>query len=84
MIFYHFILSSIRGSGNVGKNYTSNGSYGLASLLERHGFNVVSGFPWRVGASGRLAFHGFTNITGYYVIFGLAMGMEPICGQEFG
>lgn len=27
---------------------------------------------------------GFANITGYSIIFGLAMGMEPICGQAFG
>ncbi|GMH16495.1 hypothetical protein Nepgr_018336 [Nepenthes gracilis] len=27
---------------------------------------------------------GFANITGYSVISGLAMGMEPICGQAFG
>ncbi|XP_071740930.1 protein DETOXIFICATION 48-like [Rutidosis leptorrhynchoides] len=27
---------------------------------------------------------GFANITGYSVIFGLAMGMEPICGQAYG
>ncbi|CAJ1972010.1 unnamed protein product [Sphenostylis stenocarpa] len=27
---------------------------------------------------------GFANITGYSVISGLAMGMEPICGQTYG
>ncbi|ERN20668.1 hypothetical protein AMTR_s00070p00181900 [Amborella trichopoda] len=27
---------------------------------------------------------GFTNITGYSVLFGLASGMEPICSQAFG
>ncbi|KAL5991283.1 hypothetical protein ACLOJK_012190 [Asimina triloba] len=27
---------------------------------------------------------GFANITGYSVIKGLAMGMEPICGQAYG
>ncbi|MCO5595185.1 hypothetical protein L7F22_049224 [Adiantum nelumboides] len=27
---------------------------------------------------------GFTNITGYSVLFGLASGMDPICGQAFG
>ena len=26
---------------------------------------------------------GFTNIIGYSVISGMAMGMEPICSQEF-
>lgn len=34
-------------------------------------------------AGGSLAL-GFANITGYSVISGLAMGMEPICGQAFG
>ncbi|KAI9097729.1 hypothetical protein K1719_025500 [Acacia pycnantha] len=27
---------------------------------------------------------GFANITGYSIISGLAMGMEPICGQAYG
>lgn len=34
-------------------------------------------------AGGSLAM-GFANITGYSVIAGLAMGMEPICGQAHG
>ncbi|XP_021718639.1 protein DETOXIFICATION 48-like [Chenopodium quinoa] len=34
-------------------------------------------------AGGSLAI-GFANITGYSVISGLAMGMEPICGQVYG
>ncbi|XP_038974075.1 protein DETOXIFICATION 55-like [Phoenix dactylifera] len=34
-------------------------------------------------AGGALAV-GFTNITGYSVLAGLAMGMEPICSQAFG
>ncbi|KAL7178201.1 hypothetical protein ACSBR2_031368 [Camellia fascicularis] len=34
-------------------------------------------------AGGALAI-GFTNITGYSVLSGLAMGMEPLCGQAFG
>lgn len=34
-------------------------------------------------AGGALAI-GFTNITGYSVLFGLAMGMEPLCSQAFG
>ncbi|XP_073224485.1 protein DETOXIFICATION 55 [Cicer arietinum] len=34
-------------------------------------------------ASGALAI-GFTNITGYSVLSGLAMGMEPLCTQAFG
>ncbi|CAN6450014.1 unnamed protein product [Victoria cruziana] len=34
-------------------------------------------------AGGSLAI-GFANITGYSVISGLAMGMEPFCGQAYG
>ncbi|CAN1158905.1 Protein DETOXIFICATION 49 [Linum perenne] len=34
-------------------------------------------------AGGSLAI-GFANITGYSILSGLAMGMEPICGQAFG
>ncbi|KAL5552146.1 hypothetical protein UlMin_002322 [Ulmus minor] len=34
-------------------------------------------------AGGSLAI-GFANITGYSLLSGLAMGMEPICGQAFG
>ncbi|XP_072967609.1 protein DETOXIFICATION 49-like [Typha angustifolia] len=34
-------------------------------------------------AGGSLAM-GFANISGYSVLSGLAMGMEPICGQAFG
>lgn len=34
-------------------------------------------------AGGSLAI-GFANITGYSIISGLAMGMEPICGQAYG
>ncbi|MQL93143.1 hypothetical protein Taro_025782 [Colocasia esculenta] len=34
-------------------------------------------------AGGSLAI-GFANITGYSVLSGLALGMEPICGQAFG
>ncbi|XP_009393204.2 protein DETOXIFICATION 55 [Musa acuminata AAA Group] len=34
-------------------------------------------------AGGALAV-GFTNVTGYSVLAGLAMGMEPICSQAFG
>ncbi|KAI4320031.1 hypothetical protein MLD38_033555 [Melastoma candidum] len=34
-------------------------------------------------AGGALAV-GFANITGYSILSGLAMGMEPICGQAFG
>ncbi|VFQ77572.1 unnamed protein product [Cuscuta campestris] len=34
-------------------------------------------------AGGSLAL-GFANITGYSILSGLSMGMEPICGQAFG
>ncbi|KAL3833555.1 hypothetical protein ACJIZ3_008291 [Penstemon smallii] len=34
-------------------------------------------------AGGALAL-GFANITGYSILSGLAIGMEPICGQAFG
>ncbi|MED6219385.1 Protein DETOXIFICATION 49 [Stylosanthes scabra] len=34
-------------------------------------------------AGGSLAL-GFANITGYSILSGLAVGMEPICGQAFG
>ncbi|KAL9163397.1 hypothetical protein ABFS82_06G037800 [Erythranthe guttata] len=34
-------------------------------------------------AGGSLAI-GFANITGYSILSGLAIGMEPICGQAFG
>ncbi|KAI3731286.1 hypothetical protein L1987_62474 [Smallanthus sonchifolius] len=34
-------------------------------------------------AGGSLAI-GFTNITGYSILSGLSMGMEPICNQAFG
>ncbi|XP_068316610.1 protein DETOXIFICATION 49-like [Pyrus communis] len=34
-------------------------------------------------AGGSLAV-GFANITGYSILSGLAMGMEPLCGQAFG
>ncbi|CAI9092163.1 OLC1v1027341C1 [Oldenlandia corymbosa var. corymbosa] len=34
-------------------------------------------------AGGSLAL-GFANISGYSILSGLAMGMEPICGQAFG
>ncbi|XP_049377270.1 protein DETOXIFICATION 49-like [Solanum stenotomum] len=34
-------------------------------------------------AGGSLAI-GFANISGYSILSGLAMGMEPICGQAFG
>lgn len=48
---------------------------------------VSVAFMGRLGrlelAGGALAI-GFTNITGYSVLSGLAMGMEPVCSQGFG
>ncbi|KAL3508117.1 hypothetical protein ACH5RR_033499 [Cinchona calisaya] len=57
---------------------------GLASYLKNMISVVCMG---RLGslelAGGALAI-GFTNITGYSVLSGLAMGMEPLCSQAFG
>ncbi|XP_010524719.1 PREDICTED: protein DETOXIFICATION 55-like [Tarenaya hassleriana] len=54
---------------NYLKNMTSVVSMGRLGSLEL--------------AGGALAV-GFTNITGYSVLSGLASGMEPLCGQAFG
>ncbi|XP_057476854.1 protein DETOXIFICATION 55 [Actinidia eriantha] len=57
---------------------------GLVSYLRNMILVVCMG---RLGslelAGGALAI-GFTNITGYSVLSGLAMGMEPLCSQAFG
>ncbi|KAJ8766770.1 hypothetical protein K2173_007837 [Erythroxylum novogranatense] len=57
---------------------------GLVSYLKNMVLVVCMG---RIGslelAGGALAI-GFTNITGYSVLSGLAMGMEPLCSQAFG
>ncbi|THU63749.1 hypothetical protein C4D60_Mb01t19100 [Musa balbisiana] len=60
----------------------------MRSLLLLYSRSLVSMlFLGRLGrlplAGGALAI-GFANITGYSVLSGLAMGMEPICGQAFG
>ncbi|KAG6510560.1 protein DETOXIFICATION 49-like [Zingiber officinale] len=59
----------------------------LAGLLLYCRSMVSMIFLGRLGdlalAGGSLAI-GFANITGYSVLSGLAMGMEPICGQAFG
>ncbi|CAD5175285.1 protein DETOXIFICATION 49-like [Musa acuminata AAA Group] len=59
----------------------------LAGLLLYSRSLVSMIFLGRLGrlplAGGALAI-GFANITGYSVLSGLAMGMEPICGQAFG
>ncbi|CAI9776221.1 unnamed protein product [Fraxinus pennsylvanica] len=57
---------------------------GLLSYLKNMISVVCMG---RIGslelAGGALAI-GFTNITGYSVLYGLSMGMEPLCSQAFG
>ncbi|XP_008803288.2 protein DETOXIFICATION 49-like [Phoenix dactylifera] len=59
----------------------------LTSLLIYSRSMISMLFLGRLGslplAGGALAI-GFANITGYSVLSGLAMGMEPICGQAFG
>ncbi|KAL9225286.1 hypothetical protein vseg_001231 [Gypsophila vaccaria] len=59
----------------------------LTSLLIYSKSMVSTMFLGRLGelalAGGSLAL-GFANITGYSLLSGLAMGMEPICGQAFG
>ncbi|XP_065882164.1 protein DETOXIFICATION 48 [Euphorbia lathyris] len=42
------------------------------------------GFLGEVELAGGSLSIGFANITGYSIISGLAMGMEPICGQAYG
>ncbi|KAJ0989422.1 hypothetical protein J5N97_007778 [Dioscorea zingiberensis] len=61
---------------------------GIAAGLLYYMRNLISMlFLGRLGASelaaGALSI-GFANITGYSVISGLAIGMEPICGQAYG
>lgn len=63
---------------------TSSAPINLCSVLK----NMISvACMGRLGslelAGGALAI-GFTNITGYSVLYGLAMGMEPLCSQAFG
>lgn len=59
----------------------------LTSLLLYARSMISMLFLGRLGelslAGGALAI-GFANITGYSILSGLAMGMEPICGQAFG
>nr|CAD1844539.1 unnamed protein product [Ananas comosus var. bracteatus] len=52
----------------------------LRSMISMLFLGRISGLAL---AGGSLAI-GFANITGYSVLSGLAMGMEPICGQAFG
>ena len=59
----------------------------LTGLLQYSRAIISMLFLGRLGetelAGGSLAL-GFANITGYSVISGLALGMEPICGQAYG
>ncbi|KAL8543904.1 hypothetical protein ACS0TY_004452 [Phlomoides rotata] len=59
----------------------------LTSLLLYSRSIISMLFLGRLGdlplAGGSLAL-GFANITGYSILSGLAVGMEPICGQAFG
>lgn len=59
----------------------------LTSLLLYARSMISMLFLGRLGnltlAGGALAI-GFANITGYSILSGLAMGMEPVCGQAFG
>ncbi|GLJ42787.1 hypothetical protein SUGI_0887210 [Cryptomeria japonica] len=59
----------------------------LTGLLQYSRAMISMLFLGRLGetelAGGSLAI-GFANITGYSVISGLALGMEPICGQAYG
>ncbi|XP_022944944.1 protein DETOXIFICATION 49-like [Cucurbita moschata] len=59
----------------------------LTSLLLYSRSLISMLFLGRLGelslAGGSLAL-GFANITGYSILSGLAIGMEPICGQAFG
>ncbi|KAF8406152.1 hypothetical protein HHK36_008232 [Tetracentron sinense] len=45
---------------------------------------IFLGFLGELELAGGSLSIGFANITGYSVISGLAMGMEPICGQAYG
>ncbi|XP_074319645.1 protein DETOXIFICATION 49 [Silene latifolia] len=59
----------------------------LTGLLVYSKSMISTMFLGRLGdlalAGGSLAL-GFANITGYSLLSGLAMGMEPICGQAYG
>ncbi|GER52169.1 MATE efflux family protein [Striga asiatica] len=70
------------------KNITAIGFPILAMGILNYLKNMISvACMGRLGstelAGGALAV-GFTNITGYSVLFGLATGMEPLCTQAYG
>ncbi|KAA8527435.1 hypothetical protein F0562_034850 [Nyssa sinensis] len=57
---------------------------GLVSYLKNMISVVCMGRLGRLELAGGALAIGFTNITGYSVLSGLAMGMEPLCSQAFG
>ncbi|XP_047331399.1 protein DETOXIFICATION 55-like [Impatiens glandulifera] len=75
------VLRELKRTSNIGFPILA---MGLVSYLK----NMISvACMGRLGslelAGGALAI-GFTNITGYSVLSGLAIGMEPLCSQAFG
>ncbi|WOL03293.1 hypothetical protein Cni_G12013 [Canna indica] len=56
----------------------------LVSYLKSMASVVCMGRLGRLELAGGALAVGFTNVTGYSVLAGLAMGMEPICSQAFG
>ncbi|KAI3505108.1 hypothetical protein L1887_27018 [Cichorium endivia] len=59
-------------------------SMGLMGYLKNMIAVACMGKMGRLELAGGALAIGFTNITGYAVLSGLAMGMEPICSQAFG
>ncbi|KAK1430502.1 hypothetical protein QVD17_13290 [Tagetes erecta] len=57
---------------------------GLVSYLKNMTSVACMGRLGRLELAGGALAIGFTNITGYSVLSGLAMGMEPLCSQAFG
>ncbi|KAK1419005.1 hypothetical protein QVD17_28161 [Tagetes erecta] len=57
---------------------------GLVSYLKNMISVACMGRLGRLELAGGALAIGFTNITGYSVLSGLAMGMEPLCSQAFG
>ncbi|KAL4565771.1 hypothetical protein LXL04_029876 [Taraxacum kok-saghyz] len=57
---------------------------GLVSYLKNMIAVACMGKMGRLELAGGALAIGFTNITGYSVLSGLAMGMEPLCSQAFG
>lgn len=57
---------------------------GLVGYLRNMILVVCMGKLGSLELAGGAVAIGFTNITGYSVLSGLAMGMEPLCSQAFG